>query len=54
MSVLTDLTDQRATVRFGHRVIWFDPHLGIDAFLNSIDGQYRMVHNDYQVAIAKL
>jgi predicted O-methyltransferase YrrM len=31
-----------------------NPKPGIDAFLNSIDGQYRMVHNDYQVAIAKL
>jgi predicted O-methyltransferase YrrM len=31
-----------------------NPKPGIDAFLRSIEGQYRMVHNDYQVAIAKL
>jgi hypothetical protein len=31
-----------------------NPKPGVDAFLASIDGQYRMVHNDYQVAIAKL
>ena len=31
-----------------------NPKPGVDAFLKSIEGQYRMVHNDYQVAIAKL
>ncbi len=31
-----------------------NPKPGVDAFLRSIEGQYRMVHNDYQVAIAKL
>jgi predicted O-methyltransferase YrrM len=31
-----------------------NPKPGVDAFLASIEGQYRMVHNDYQVAIAKL
>lgn len=31
-----------------------NPKPGIDAFLKSIEGQYRMVHNDYQVAIARL
>lgn len=31
-----------------------NPKPGIDAFLRSIEGQYRMVHNDYQIAIAKL
>jgi predicted O-methyltransferase YrrM len=31
-----------------------NPKPGIDAFLQSIEGQYRMVHNDYQVAITKL
>jgi predicted O-methyltransferase YrrM len=30
------------------------PKLGIDAFLKVIDGQYRLLHKDYQVAIAKL
>ena len=29
------------------------PKLGIDAFLAAIDGQYRLVHKDYQVAIVK-
>jgi predicted O-methyltransferase YrrM len=31
-----------------------NPKPGIDAFLRSIEGQYRMIHNDYQVAIAKI
>ncbi len=31
-----------------------NPKPGVDAFLKSIAGQYRMVHDDYQVAIAKL
>jgi predicted O-methyltransferase YrrM len=31
-----------------------NPKPGVDAFLKSIEGQYRMVHDDYQVAIAKL
>ncbi len=31
-----------------------NPKPGIDAFLKAIEGQYRMVHNDYQVAIVKL
>ena len=31
-----------------------NPKPGIDAFLTSIEGQYRMVHNDYQVAIEKV
>jgi predicted O-methyltransferase YrrM len=31
-----------------------NPKPGIDAFLKSIEGQYRMVHNDYQIAIARL
>lgn len=31
-----------------------NPKPGVDAFLRAIDGQYRMVHNDYQIAIAKL
>jgi predicted O-methyltransferase YrrM len=31
-----------------------NPKPGVDAFLRSIEGQYRMVHNDYQVAIEKL
>jgi predicted O-methyltransferase YrrM len=30
------------------------PKLGIDAFLAAIPGQYRIIHKDYQVAIAKL
>ena len=30
------------------------PKLGIDAFLAAISGQYRELHRDYQVAIAKL
>jgi predicted O-methyltransferase YrrM len=29
------------------------PKLGIDAFLKTIAGQYRLVHNDYQIAIVK-
>jgi predicted O-methyltransferase YrrM len=29
------------------------PKLGIDAFLTAIDGQYRLIHKDYQVVIAK-
>jgi predicted O-methyltransferase YrrM len=29
------------------------PKLGIDTFLKSIDGQYQLIHKDYQVAIAK-
>jgi predicted O-methyltransferase YrrM len=31
-----------------------NPMPGIDAFLRSIEGRYQMMHNDYQVAIAKL
>jgi predicted O-methyltransferase YrrM len=31
-----------------------NPKPGIDAFLRAIEGRYRMVHNDYQIAIAKL
>ncbi|MGV3633065.1 MAG: class I SAM-dependent methyltransferase [Pseudorhodoplanes sp.] len=31
-----------------------NPMPGVDAFLRSIDGQYKMVHSDYQVAIVKL
>jgi len=31
-----------------------NPKPGIDAFLKSIEGQYRIVHNDYQIAITKL
>lgn len=31
-----------------------NPKPGVDAFLKSIEGQYRMVHDDYQIAIAKL
>jgi hypothetical protein len=31
-----------------------NPGAGIDAFLKSIAGQYRMVHKSYQVAIEKL
>ena len=30
------------------------PRLGVDAFLKAIEGQYRLVHKEYQVAIAKL
>ena len=30
------------------------PKLGIDAFLKAIDGQYRLIHKDYQLVIAKL
>ncbi len=30
------------------------PMLGIDIFLAAIDGQYRLVHKGYQVAIVKL
>jgi hypothetical protein len=30
------------------------PRLGIDIFLAAIDGQYRLLHKGYQVAIAKL
>jgi predicted O-methyltransferase YrrM len=30
------------------------PKLGVDTFLAGINGQYRMVHNEYQVAIARL
>jgi SAM-dependent methyltransferase len=30
------------------------PKLGIDAFLAAFEGQYRMLHRAYQVAIAKL
>ena len=29
------------------------PKPGIDAFLSAIDGQYRIVLNDYQIAIVK-
>jgi predicted O-methyltransferase YrrM len=29
------------------------PKLGIDAFLTAIEGQYRLIHKDYQVVIAK-
>jgi predicted O-methyltransferase YrrM len=29
------------------------PKLGIDAFLTAIDGQYRLIHKEYQVVIAK-
>ncbi|MGE3988504.1 class I SAM-dependent methyltransferase [Pseudorhodoplanes sp.] len=31
-----------------------NPKPGVDAFLNSVEGQYRTVHYDYQVAIEKL
>jgi predicted O-methyltransferase YrrM len=31
-----------------------NPKPGVDAFLKSIEGQFRMTHNDYQVAIAKI
>jgi hypothetical protein len=31
-----------------------NPKPGIDAFLKSIAGQYRVVYKKYQVAIAKL
>jgi hypothetical protein len=31
-----------------------NPGAGIDAFLKSITGQYRLVHKSYQVAIEKL
>jgi len=30
------------------------PKLGVDTFLAGIAGQYRMVHNEYQVVIARL
>jgi len=30
------------------------PKLGIDAFLKAIDGQYRLIHKDYQVVIEKI
>lgn len=30
------------------------PKPGIDCFLHAFEGLYRMVHNDYQIAIAKL
>lgn len=30
------------------------PKLGIDAFLAAIPGQYRLIHKNYQVALAKL
>jgi predicted O-methyltransferase YrrM len=29
------------------------PKLGIDAFLKAIEGQYRLIHKDYQLVIAK-
>lgn len=29
------------------------PKLGIDAFLTAIEGQYQLIHKDYQVVIAK-
>jgi hypothetical protein len=31
-----------------------NPKPGVDAFLKSIAGQYRVVYKKYQVAIAKL
>lgn len=31
-----------------------NPKPGIDAFLKAIEGQYRMIHNDYQLAITRL
>ena len=30
------------------------PKAGVDAFLKAIDGQYRLLHCEYQLAIAKL
>ena len=30
------------------------PKLGIDAFLKAIEGQYRLIHKDYQVVIEKI
>ena len=30
-----------------------NPKPGVDAFLTAFEGQYRMVHNDYQVAVVK-
>jgi hypothetical protein len=30
------------------------PKSGIDAFLNSIEGQYRTIHRDYQLVIARI
>ena len=30
------------------------PKLGIDAFLEAVEGQYRLMHKAYQVVIAKL
>ena len=30
-----------------------NPKLGIDAFLATFAGQYRVVHHEYQVAIVK-
>ena len=31
-----------------------NPKPGIDAFMKSVEGQYRLVHNSYQVTIVKL
>jgi hypothetical protein len=29
------------------------PKLGVDAFLSAIDGQFRLLHSDYQLVIEK-
>jgi hypothetical protein len=31
-----------------------NPKLGIDSFLGAFDGQYRIVHRGFQIALEKL